>query len=120
MQPMRYCSPVTVPMMVCHAPPMQFFTRRPPSRTILKTRPKPTTKAGKASKEQQSQIALRGRKRSMHRSDGSVQTNLSWSWWKGDGDRDRDRDGDGGGGARTLRGTGLRVNENAPQCLRQR
>lgn len=35
---MRYCSPVTVPMMVCHAPPMQLSTRRPPSLTIL-TRP---------------------------------------------------------------------------------
>lgn len=35
MHPMMYCSPVTVPMMVCQAPPMQFFTRRPPSLTIL-------------------------------------------------------------------------------------
>jgi len=35
MQPMRYCSPVTVPMMVCQAPPMQFLTRLPPRRTIL-------------------------------------------------------------------------------------
>lgn len=35
MQPMMYCSPVTVPMMVCQAPPMQFLTRRPPSLTIL-------------------------------------------------------------------------------------
>ena len=43
MQPMRYCSPVTVPTMVCHAPPMQFFTRRPPSLTILENIPSRST-----------------------------------------------------------------------------